>query len=86
MACSDIPPLREIARSTVHYFDPLSDRQMQDALVKLASGAISAGAAQSERRGRAFTWEKTSARHAGTDLSEKIFQLNFGVGFGCRDT
>ncbi len=58
VACSDIPPLREIAGSTVHYFDPLSDRQMQDALVKLASGAISAGAAQSRAAG--FTWEKTA--------------------------
>ncbi|HUA17312.1 MAG TPA: glycosyltransferase family 1 protein [Bryobacteraceae bacterium] len=58
VACSDITPLREIAASTVHYFDPLSDGQIQDALAQLAAGAIPTGAAQSRAAG--FTWEKTA--------------------------
>lgn len=58
VACSDIPPLREIARSTVHFFDPSSDREIRDALLLLASGKISTEAAQ--RRAAQFTWEKTA--------------------------
>jgi glycosyltransferase involved in cell wall biosynthesis len=58
VACSDIPPLREIAESTVHYFDPLSDSQIRDALLLLASGKISTDAAQ--QRAAGFTWEKTA--------------------------
>jgi len=58
VACSDIPSLREIARSTVHFFDPASDREIRDALLLLASGKISPEAAQ--QRAAAFTWEKTA--------------------------
>jgi glycosyltransferase involved in cell wall biosynthesis len=58
VACSDIPPLREIAQSTVHFFDPFSDREIRDALLLLASGRISTDAAQ--RRAAQFTWEKTA--------------------------
>jgi glycosyltransferase involved in cell wall biosynthesis len=58
VACSDIPPLREIARSTVHFFDPTNDREIRDALLLLASGKISTEAAQ--RRAAQFTWEKTA--------------------------
>jgi glycosyltransferase involved in cell wall biosynthesis len=58
VACSDIPPLREIARSTVHFFDPASDREIRDALLLLASGKISTEAAQ--RRAAQFSWEKTA--------------------------
>jgi glycosyltransferase involved in cell wall biosynthesis len=58
VACSDIPPLREIAQSTVHFFDPSNDREIRDALLLLASGRISTDAAQ--RRAAQFTWEKTA--------------------------
>src|SRR5579863_6212757 len=58
VACSDIPPLREIARSTVHFFDPSSDREIRDALLLLASGKLSTDAAQ--RRAAQFSWEKTA--------------------------
>ncbi|HTC36797.1 MAG TPA: glycosyltransferase family 1 protein [Bryobacteraceae bacterium] len=58
VACSDIPPLREIARSTVHFFDPASDREIRDALLLLASGKISTDAAQ--LRASQFSWEKTA--------------------------
>jgi glycosyltransferase involved in cell wall biosynthesis len=56
VACSDIPPLREIAGSTVQYFDPSSDQQIRDALLRLASGTISTEAAS--RRASEFSWEK----------------------------
>jgi glycosyltransferase involved in cell wall biosynthesis len=58
VACSDIPPLREVAGSTVHFFDPASDREIGDALLKLTSGKIFTEAAQ--RRATGFTWEKTA--------------------------
>jgi glycosyltransferase involved in cell wall biosynthesis len=58
VACSDIPPLREIARSTVHFFDPGNDREIRDALLLLASAKISTEAAQ--RRAAQFSWEKAA--------------------------
>jgi glycosyltransferase involved in cell wall biosynthesis len=58
VACSDIAPLREIARSTVHFFDPSNEREIRDALLLLASGKISTDAAQ--RRAAQFSWEKTA--------------------------
>ena len=58
VACSDIPPLREIARSTVHFFDPSSDREIRDALLLLASGKLSTEPAQ--RRATDFSWEKAA--------------------------
>ena len=58
VACSDIPPLREVAGSTVHYFDPSSDAAIRDALVRLNTGAIPAEA--SARRAAQFTWQKTA--------------------------
>jgi glycosyltransferase involved in cell wall biosynthesis len=58
VACSDIPPLREIAGSSVHYFDPDSDAEIRDALLRLASQTISTEAAK--RRAVDFTWEKTA--------------------------
>jgi glycosyltransferase involved in cell wall biosynthesis len=58
VACSDIPPLREIARSTVHFFDPANEREIRDSLLLLASGKISTDAAQG--RAASFTWEKTA--------------------------
>jgi glycosyltransferase involved in cell wall biosynthesis len=58
VACSDIPPLREIAGSTVRFFDPASDREIRDALLLLASGKLSTQTAQ--LRAAQFTWEKTA--------------------------
>jgi glycosyltransferase involved in cell wall biosynthesis len=58
VACSEIPPLREIAGSTVHHFDPSSDRQIQNALMRLAAGTIPTEAAS--RRASGFTWDKTA--------------------------
>jgi len=58
VACSDIPPLREIAESTVHYFDPANENEIRDALVLLASGKIPTEAAR--LRASEFTWEKAA--------------------------
>jgi len=56
VACSDIPPLREIAGETVHYFDPSSDSAIREALTLLAAGSVPADLAQ--RRAAEFSWEK----------------------------
>src|SRR5262249_13219866 len=58
VACSDIPPLREVAGDTVHYFDPSSDADIRRALVRLAAETASTETAQ--RRAAEFTWEKTA--------------------------
>ncbi|MBV9770656.1 MAG: glycosyltransferase family 4 protein [Bryobacterales bacterium] len=58
VACSNIPPLREIAQPTVHFFNPASDREIHDALLLLASGEISTDAAQ--HRAAQFNWQKTA--------------------------
>lgn len=56
VACSDIPPLREIGGSTVQYFDPTKESAIRDALVRLAAGGLTTEAAQ--RRAAEFSWEK----------------------------
>jgi len=58
VACSDIPPLREIAGGTVHYFDPASDDQLRTALLQLAAGTLPVEAA--EQRASEFSWAKTA--------------------------
>jgi glycosyltransferase involved in cell wall biosynthesis len=58
VACSDIPPLREIAGSTVHYFDPTNEAAIRDALERLVAGKIPTEAAA--RRAAQFTWRKTA--------------------------
>ncbi len=58
VACSDIPPLREIAGDTVEYFDASNDQEIREALLKLASGSLPTEAAQ--RRAAEFSWEKTA--------------------------
>jgi len=58
VACSGIPPLREIAGSTVHYFNPASDDEIRDALQRLADGTMPTQAAA--ERAHEFTWEKAA--------------------------
>jgi glycosyltransferase involved in cell wall biosynthesis len=58
VACSDIPPLREVAGATVRYFDPASENEIRDALERLAAGTIPTDAART--RASEFTWEKTA--------------------------
>jgi len=58
VACSDIPPLREIAGDTVRFFDPAGDAEILDALRALAAGNVATEEAQ--RRATEFTWEKAA--------------------------
>ena len=58
VACSDIPPLREIAGDSVLYFDPSSEEQIRQALLELAAGSVATDAAG--RRAREFSWEKAA--------------------------
>jgi glycosyltransferase involved in cell wall biosynthesis len=58
VACSDIPPLREIASGCALFFDPHDATQIRDALEKLASGA--ADNSEARRRAADFTWQKTA--------------------------
>jgi glycosyltransferase involved in cell wall biosynthesis len=58
VACSDIPPLREVAGSTVHYFDPGSETAIREALDRLIAGGISTEAAA--QRATLFTWKKAA--------------------------
>jgi glycosyltransferase involved in cell wall biosynthesis len=58
VACSDIPPLREVAGSTVQYFDPSSDTAIRESLEKLIAGSIPTQAAA--ERAALFTWRRTA--------------------------
>jgi glycosyltransferase involved in cell wall biosynthesis len=57
-ACSDIPPLREVADDTTLFFDPLDDASMLAVLDRLVSAPPDTAAAVT--RARAFTWERTA--------------------------
>jgi glycosyltransferase involved in cell wall biosynthesis len=58
VACSDIPPLREIAGDDVFYFDPTDENAIGDAMVRVLSDASKVEAAR--RRAAGFTWEKAA--------------------------
>jgi glycosyltransferase involved in cell wall biosynthesis len=59
VACSDIPPLREVAADAALYFDPLDENQIADALHRIASDeTLRARLADAGRkRARPFTWD-----------------------------
>ena len=56
VACSDIPPLREVAGNTVIYFDPQDDKAISDALRQVVSDDSRVDAARA--RAAQFSWEK----------------------------
>ena len=58
VACSDIPPLREIANDTVIFFDPLDEEAMRQAMFRLVTDPPSTNPAQ--LRAADFTWKKTA--------------------------
>src|SRR5260370_36979918 len=69
VACSDIPPLREVAGSTVHYFDPASETAVRDALERLVAGSISTEAAAPRAAGVTLKETgKATPRHLGQQL------------------
>jgi glycosyltransferase involved in cell wall biosynthesis len=62
VACSDIPPLREVVGEAALFFDPLSEDAIATALDRLVTDAplrthlIEAG----PERARRFTWERAA--------------------------
>ncbi len=61
VACSSIPPLREVGGDTIGYFDPLSEEEIRQALRKLAQGSPNALPA-AQARAREFTWERAAQK------------------------
>ena len=58
VACSDIPPLNEVADGVVEFFDPESDAGMGEAIRRvLSSGRLVAAARE---RAREFSWERAA--------------------------
>lgn len=60
VACSNIPPLREIAGSTVRYFDPASESAIRDALWDLVRNPDQALVDAARRRASEFAWVRTA--------------------------
>jgi glycosyltransferase involved in cell wall biosynthesis len=62
VACSDIPPLREVAGDAALFFDPMNEEAIADALdriltdAELRAGLTSAG----PTRAKSFTWERSA--------------------------
>jgi glycosyltransferase involved in cell wall biosynthesis len=69
VACSDIPPLREVAGDTVIYFDPEDNVAIGNALRTVITDHSRVEAAR--RRAQTFTWEKC-ARETLTVLLSQI--------------
>jgi glycosyltransferase involved in cell wall biosynthesis len=58
LACSDIPPFREIAADLVAMFDPLDEDAVACALARLLDAPPPTGPAREHARG--FTWERAA--------------------------
>ena len=58
VACSDIPPLREIAGGMAIFFDPQSDAKMREAIEQVLEDSTLAHCAREHAKG--FTWEKAA--------------------------
>lgn len=58
VACSDIPPLREVAGETVVYFDPLDENAIDSAMEKIVADK---GSTRGRERAREFTWDRSAA-------------------------
>ena len=60
VACSDIPPLREVAGDAALYFDPLNEDAIASAMERVMSDASLREhlAAAGRERARPFTWER----------------------------
>jgi glycosyltransferase involved in cell wall biosynthesis len=62
VACSDIPPLREIADGMAVFFDPQDDAAMRHAIERVLEDGSLAEAAR--KHAASFTWEKTARETA----------------------
>jgi glycosyltransferase involved in cell wall biosynthesis len=63
VACSEIPPLREVAADAALYFDPLDELAMSNALDRILSDADLRRrlAIDGPERARSFTWQRAAA-------------------------
>jgi glycosyltransferase involved in cell wall biosynthesis len=59
VACSDLPPLREVAGEAAVYFDPDEPESIAAATLE----AIARGGASGRARAAGFTWDETARRH-----------------------
>ena len=59
VACSDLPPLREVAGGAAVYFDPLDPEAIASATLE----AIALGAASGPERASRFTWDACAHKH-----------------------
>ena len=59
VACSDLPPLREVAGDEAVYFDPHDPESIADA----TRAAIARGGASGPERAARFTWDECARRH-----------------------
>ncbi len=64
VACSDIPPLREVGGEAALYFDPLDEDAIAAALDRVVEDAElrSRLAIEEPNRARGFTWERAAER------------------------
>jgi glycosyltransferase involved in cell wall biosynthesis len=62
LACSDIPPLREVAADSALYFDPLKEDAMASALARISSDESLRDdlSRRGRRRAQTFTWERAA--------------------------
>ena len=59
VACSDLPPLREVAGDAAAYFDPLEPESIAAATLE----AIARGGSSGPERASAFTWDECARKH-----------------------
>jgi glycosyltransferase involved in cell wall biosynthesis len=59
VACSDLPPLREVAGDEAAYFDPLDPESIASATLE----AIAHGGSSGPERASAFTWDECARKH-----------------------
>jgi glycosyltransferase involved in cell wall biosynthesis len=64
VACSDIPPLREVSGRMAQFFDPYSDDDMRAAIERVLGGGGDLDRAR--QHAAAFTWEKTARETLAT--------------------
>jgi glycosyltransferase involved in cell wall biosynthesis len=74
-ACSDIPPLREVAGEAALFFDPLDEDAIANALDRIATDApLRAQLAQAgPERARQFSWERAARETLLALLAEKDY-------------
>jgi glycosyltransferase involved in cell wall biosynthesis len=72
VACSDIPPLREVAGEAALFFDPLNEQAISGALERIVADAALRAKLEKAgpERARAFTWERAARETLAALLSQ----------------